>query len=106
MRKIIRKSFQSKGENIHLELENEKIIAKIVYIPGSFNEFLYTLVISYKETEKVEKHILGCFNMVKAKYLLGEIIIKEDSIKVVPIKRRTLVYNLDESDIREYCYLL
>lgn len=104
MKKVVRKTFKKDKENIHIKSENNFVKAKIIYSPIDSANLLYELVITNKITKKEEKHQLGCFNIVKAKYILGEIIISENIIKIIPIKKQTYVYNLHEKDIKEYIF--
>ncbi len=104
MKKVVRKSFKKNKENIYLKSENNFVEAKIIYSPIDPANFLYELIITNKETKTEEKHQLGCFNIVKAKYAFGEIVIGKNTIKIIPVKKQTTVYNLHEKDIKEYIF--
>lgn len=105
MKKIVkRKSTSKDSEKIHIKEENECILVKIIYTPVCKNEFLYSLIIEFKETKEILAYEIGVFNLVKAKYSLGKIILHEKSVKILPLKLSTSVYNLHEKDIKEYTF--
>lgn len=106
MKKFVRKKDGPK-ENIHLQVESTNVLVKIIYSPlSTSNEFLYSIIINNKETNYETKHSIGFFNMTKAKYALGNIVLSEDLVKIVPKQRTTSVYNLHEKDTKVYVFSL
>lgn len=104
MKRIIRKKSKEK-ENIHLQKENEYFLVKIIYSPTS-SDFLYSIIIKNKLTNVETKQDIGIFNITKASFSLGEIVIENNLVKVIPKKRNTAVYNLHEKDIKTYIFNL
>lgn len=105
MKKVIKRK-SSSNNNTHIKEENEFLTARIIYTPLNNGEFMYSLVIEFKDNNKKLTYDIGSFNMVKAKYSLGKIIIERDIIKIIPLKLNTSVYNLHEKDIKEYSFLI
>lgn len=105
MKKIIKRKVDSKNdEKIHIKEENKRILAKIIYTPAYKDKFLYSLIIEFKETKEILIYEIGVFNLIKAKYSLGKIVLDEKSVKILPLKLITSVYNLHEKDIKEYTF--